>query len=39
VQEVFDLQIVAGAGTGGRHVHLLEVENELHNRSFVVPAT
>ncbi len=47
VQEVFDLQLIASAGLEvdedgtkrGRHVHLLEVENELHNKSFVVPTT
>jgi hypothetical protein len=45
VQEVFDLQVIVGAGSGadaaskptGRHVHLMELENELHNKSFVVP--
>lgn len=45
VQEVFDLQVIVGAGgmvgddgkPQGRHVHLMELENELHNKSFVVP--
>jgi uncharacterized protein (TIGR03032 family) len=46
VQEVFDLQVIVGSGAAtdgdgkptGRHVHLMELENELHNKSFVVPA-
>ena len=41
VQEVFDLQVVAGAATGTAsrpsHVHLLELDSELHDKSFVVP--
>ena len=47
VQEVFDLQLVVGAGHGAsedgkpstRHVHLMELDNELHAKSFVVPST
>ncbi len=47
VQEVFDLQVIVGAasqadggrGSAGRHVHLLERENEIHNKSFVVPTS
>jgi hypothetical protein len=43
---VFDLQVIVGSGAAtdgdgkptGRHVHLMELENELHNKSFVVPA-
>jgi uncharacterized protein (TIGR03032 family) len=46
VQEVFDLQVITGAGAAvdgdgkptGRHVHLMEIENELHSKSFVVPS-
>ena len=46
LQEVFDLQVIVGAldpshaglSGGERHVHLLELENELHDdKSFVVP--
>lgn len=41
VQEVFDLQVVSAAAapgeSGARHVHLLELDSELHDKSFVVP--
>ncbi len=42
VQEVFDLQVVAGAASRDTprpgHVHLLELDSELHDKSFVVPS-
>jgi hypothetical protein len=45
VQEVFDLQVIVGSGAViendgkpvDRHVHPMELENELHNKSFVAP--